>query len=476
MKLTALLSRSDVPDLEITNLAIDSRAVVAGAMFAAFPGSKADGTAFVAQAIAQGAVAVIAPARAKVDGAYHIISDDARALMAQLAAKFYARRPALRFAITGTNGKTSTVDMIRQILTLLKQQAASIGTLGVMRGDTRQDFGLTTPDVLTFHRTLAELADDGVTALAFEASSHALDQHRISGIDIAVGGFSNLTQDHLDYHGDMESYFGAKARLLDLIAANGTMVINMDDSYGARFAAQAAARNIQVMRIGQAGTEVKLLRRQILLQGQHLTLSINGTQQDVVLPLVGGFQADNAIMAASMVIAAGFASAQVLEAAAHLQPVPGRLELAATTNIGAAIYVDYAHTPDGLRAALDALRPHTQRRLHVVFGCGGDRDRGKRAKMAAIAGALADTVIITDDNPRTETAATIRAEVQSGFPAAQNIGDRRAAIAEAMAQAGSGDVVLVAGKGHEEGQIIGATVLPFNDVQVVRALAQERAA
>jgi UDP-N-acetylmuramoyl-L-alanyl-D-glutamate--2,6-diaminopimelate ligase len=476
VKLNKLLAREDVPDLEIGQLAIDSRQVLAGALFAAFPGSKTDGGAFITQAVERGATAIIAPASTTIVGAYHIVSDAPRALMANIAARFFARRPALRLAITGTNGKTSTVDMIRQILVYLGQSAASIGTLGVMYGDRRTEFGLTTPDVLTFHKTLAELADSGATALAFEASSHALDQHRISGTDIAVGSFSNLTQDHLDYHGNMEAYFEAKLLLLDLIAPGGTMVINMDDSYGTVFAARAGAKAIKIMRVGKAGEDVKLLRRQILLQAQHLTLSILAKPHDVVLPLVGAFQADNAIMAASMVIAAGFAASDVLDAVAHLQPVPGRLELAATTASGAAIYVDYAHTPDGLRAALEALRPHTQRQLHVVFGCGGDRDRGKRPKMAAVAGQLADQVIVTDDNPRTEDAVSIRAEVHSGFAPALNIGDRHAAIVQAITQAGSGDVVLVAGKGHEQGQIIGATVVPFDDVKVVRAIAQERAA
>jgi UDP-N-acetylmuramoyl-L-alanyl-D-glutamate--2,6-diaminopimelate ligase len=476
VKLRDLLLRDDVPEMEIDSLAIDSRVATPGALFAAFPGSKVDGSAFIAQAIARGAVAVLAPAEAVVDGAAHIVSADPRAEMAQAAARFFGHRPALRLAVTGTNGKTSTVDMIRQILVYLKQNAASIGTLGVMHGDSRRDFGLTTPDVLSFHKTLAELAHDGVQALAFEASSHALDQHRIGGCDIAVGGFSNLTQDHLDYHGDMESYFEAKARILDLIAPGGAMVINVDDLYGAKLAGRALTRSIRCVRIGKAGSEVKLLRQQILLQGQHLQLGMDGKHYDVVLPLVGAFQADNALLAATMVIAAGFAVQNVLGAVAHLQPVPGRLEHAATTSSGAAIYVDYAHTPDGLRAALEALRPHTQKQLHVVFGCGGDRDRGKRPKMAAIAGALADSVIITDDNPRTEDAAIIRADVQSGFPLAENIGDRRAAIAQAIAKAASGDVVLVAGKGHEQGQTIGTTIIPFDDVQVVQDIVQARAA
>jgi UDP-N-acetylmuramoyl-L-alanyl-D-glutamate--2,6-diaminopimelate ligase len=476
MRLASLLAQDDVPDLEIHALAIDSRHVQPGAIFAAFPGSKADGSQFIAQAIASGAVAVIAPAQAQVQGAYHIVSHNPRALMADIAARFYAARPPQLFAITGTNGKTSTVDMIRQIMTRLGVAAASIGTLGIMSGGTRRSFGLTTPDVLTFHQTLAELAHQHVTALAFEASSHALDQQRVGGITVQVAGFSNLTRDHIDYHGSMEAYFAAKAQIMDLIAPGGTLVVNMDDGYAAQLCALAATRPVQIMRIGSAGTEVKLLKRHILLQAQHLSLHIQDQTHEIILPLVGAFQTDNALMAAAMVIAAGYATDKVLDALSHLEPVPGRLELAASTAAGAAVYVDYAHTPDGLRAALEALRPHTQKKLLVVFGCGGDRDRGKRPLMAQVAGQLADHVIITDDNPRTEDAAAIRSDVQAGYPAADTVGDRRAAIAQALHQAASGDVILIAGKGHEEGQIIGTNIIPFNDVQVVRALVQGMAA
>jgi UDP-N-acetylmuramoyl-L-alanyl-D-glutamate--2,6-diaminopimelate ligase len=476
MKLRTLLAREDVPDLEIALLAIDSRRVGKATLFAAFPGSKVDGSSFVTDAIAQGAVAIIAPQTAVVEGAYHIVSDNPRALMAEVAARFYGTRPAQLFAITGTNGKTSSVDMIRQILTRLQVKAASIGTLGIMCGDTRQDFGLTTPDVLTFHSTLAQLAVRGVTALAFEASSHALDQHRISGIQVQVGGFSNLTRDHIDYHGSMEAYFAAKTRIIDLIAPGGVLVINMDDAHAAQIGQLALQRQLKVISIGYAGADLKIANRQTLLQAQHLKLVIDGKTYDVILPLVGAFQADNAVMAAAMVIAAGYSAPSVVEALSHLQPVLGRLELAATTQIGAAVYVDYAHTPDGLRAALEALRPHTQKQLHVLIGCGGDRDRGKRPLMAAVAGALADQVIITDDNPRSEDAATIRAEVHSGFPKARVIGDRRAAIAYAVSHAASGDIILIAGKGHEEGQIVGSNILPFNDSKVVRSLVQGEAA
>jgi UDP-N-acetylmuramoyl-L-alanyl-D-glutamate--2,6-diaminopimelate ligase len=476
MKLRALLDREDVPDLDVASLAIDSRFCTKNAIFGAFPGSKVDGSAFIAQAISAGAVAIIAPPAAKIDGAFHIVSDDPRRLMAQVAARFYGQRPAQLFAITGTNGKTSTVDMIRQILGRLHVSAASIGTLGVMHGGARQDFGLTTPDVITFHRTLAQLAHDGVQALAFEASSHALDQHRVAGICVQVAGFSNLTRDHIDYHGSMEAYFAAKARIIDLLGADGTLVVNVDDPYGAPLMALAQQKQRKALSIGYAGTDIRIVKRQTLLQAQQLSLSIFGQNYELILPLVGAFQADNALMAAAMVMAAGYAPQVTLDALSHIQPVLGRLEFVATSPAGAAIYVDYAHTPDGLRAALQALRPHTQQKLRVVFGCGGDRDRGKRPQMAAVAGELADHVIITDDNPRTEDAAAIRAEVQSGFPSAQMIGDRRAAIAQSVAVANGGDIILIAGKGHEEGQIVGSTILPFNDVAVVRALVEGAAA
>lgn len=476
MKLRTLLTRDDVPDIDILSLAIDSRRVETGTLFAAFSGRKVDGSVFIAQAIAAGAVAVIAPNSVSVEGAFHIVSDDPRALMADVAARFYQHRPAQLFAITGTNGKTSTVDMIRQILTRLQVSAASIGTLGVMTPTKRQDFGLTTPDVLTFHQLLAQLAGDGVTALAFEASSHALDQHRVSGVNVQVAGFSNLTRDHIDYHGTMEAYFAAKTRIIDLLGIDGTLVVNADDAYSAQLVDLAQAKQRKVLSIGYAGRDIRIVKRQTLLQAQHLSLTVFEQNHEIILPLVGAFQADNALMAASMVIAAGYQPKAVLDALSHIAPVLGRLEFVATSLAGAAIYVDYAHTPDGLRAALQALRPHTQKHLHVVFGCGGDRDRGKRPQMAAVAGELADKVIITDDNPRTEDAATIRAEVQSGFTAGQVIADRRAAIAQAVADAASGDIVLIAGKGHEDGQIIGTTILPFNDAAVVRTLVQGEAA
>ena len=476
MRLRQLLAREDIADAEITGIAIDSRSVKPGDLFVALRGSSADGRAYVEDALTRGAVAVLGEDLPASPAAIQIATSTARADVAAAAARFFGQRPRWRAAVTGTNGKTSTVDLLRQIEARLGRRAASIGTLGVIFEGERSDTGMTTPDVVAFHRTLAELAQRGAESVAYEASSHALDQYRVDGVSVKAAGFSNLTRDHLDYHGSMEAYFAAKARILDLLADNGTAVINVDDLHGARLAEMATERGIVCTRVGASATGLKIIRRSILLQGQRLLIDHQGRRHDIILPLVGGFQADNALLAAAMAIALDHSPDSVFEALTHVQPVPGRIELATTTPEGAAVYVDYAHTPDGLRAALQALRPHTRERLIVMFGCGGDRDRGKRPMMASVAGELADQVIITDDNPRTEDAAAIREEVRAGFPAAQMVGDRRQAIAAALAMAGPGDVVLLAGKGHEQGQIIGSTVHPFNDVAIARALVAEQAA
>jgi UDP-N-acetylmuramoyl-L-alanyl-D-glutamate--2,6-diaminopimelate ligase len=465
-------------DLEIAGLAIDSRAVEPGFVFGAFPGAKVDGAAFIPQAVANGAVAVVArPDAAVPHTVVHLAADDPRLLMAHVAARFFAPAPATLLAVTGTNGKTSVAHMCFQLGLRLGVPAASLGTLGLLTSAGRSDTGMTTPDVLSFHRTLGQLAQDGVQLCAFEASSHALDQARVDGVRLSAAGFTNLTRDHLDYHGTMEAYEVAKALLFSrVLGPDGVAVINVDDPAGARIAAGCAARGQRVLSVGQTGTGIHLLAREPLLAGQRLRLSCAGRIFDLVLPLVGAFQADNLLVAAGLLIAAGHAPEAVFAAAERLEGVPGRLELAATTPTGAAAYVDYAHTPDGLRAALSALRPHTRHRLWVVFGCGGDRDRGKRPQMGTIAATLADHTIITDDNPRTEDPAAIRAEVAAGAPAATVIGDRHAAISAALEAAAAGDVVLIAGKGHEEGQIVGTRVIPFNDVAVARSIAEGLAA
>jgi UDP-N-acetylmuramoyl-L-alanyl-D-glutamate--2,6-diaminopimelate ligase len=477
MKLSMLLGQPVEQDFDVTGLAIDSRTVKPGNIFGAFSGVKADGAQFIRAAIDNGALAVVAVPAAAVDGALHIAAENPRAKMAELAARYFGRQPQQCVAVTGTNGKTSTVDMAHQLWQTLGKNAASIGTLGVISAAGTAETGMTSPDVISFQQSLASLADAGIEALAFEASSHALDQYRVQGARIQAAAFTNLTRDHLDYHGTLEAYGAAKAKLfLEMLPADGVAVINMDDDFGQQLAKDCAARKKPMIRFGQQGVELKLLKRDILLQGQHLTVSFNGTRTELLLPLVGAFQAYNALAAVGLLIGAGENASAVFAAMAKLHGVPGRLEHVATTKKGAAVYVDYAHTPDGLRAALEALRPHTQARLRLVFGCGGDRDRGKRPQMGAIATDLADQVIVTDDNPRTEDAAFVRSEILAAAPQAQEIGDRRAAIAASLAQAGAGDVVLIAGKGHERGQTIGTTVTPFHDGTVVQELVQEMAA
>lgn len=477
MKLSALLTQPVADDFEVTGLSIDSRSCTPGCVFGAFSGTNTDGAKYIAEAVAKGARAVVADETLCLDDVQHILSDNPRATMADLAARFYQDQPDMLLAVTGTNGKTSTVDMARQMLTVLGQRAASIGTLGVIAPSGTVNTGMTSPDVVSFFKTLKGLKLEGVTAAVFEASSHALDQYRMHGARIKAAAFTNLTRDHLDYHGTLEAYGAAKAKLfLEILPDDGTGVINVDDAFGKELAEKCKKRGLALLRFGYHGIELKILHRDILLQGQHLTVAWAGSRVNILLPLVGEFQAYNALAAAGLLIGGGADAAKVFAALAKLQGVPGRLENVATTPNGAAVYVDYAHTPDGLRAALQALRPHTQAKLMVVFGCGGDRDRGKRPLMGAIASELADSIIVTDDNPRTENAAFVRREVMTGAQAATEISDRRSAIAAALDRAGPGDVVLIAGKGHEQGQIIGTTVTPFHDGTVVHQLLGEYAA
>jgi len=460
----------------ITGLASDSRKVLPGDLFFALPGTRVDGSAYMAEAVRRGAVAVLArpDARAAVPEAVAFLPHpDPQRALAQVARRFFGEGPAVRVAVTGTNGKTSVADMTRQIFTLLGARAASLGTLGVIAPGGRTDLGMTSPDTLTFQRTLHDLASDGVSHLAFEASSHGLHQHRVDGARVRCAAFTNLTHDHLDYHGTMEAYLAAKARLFcELLADGGTAVVNADDPCAAVFASIAWTRGLPVLSVGTAGESLRLTERRIDGEGQVLTIVQEGRTFDVRLPLMGAFQASNALVAAALAMGTGAVAEQVLPLLARLQGVPGRLERAATTRSGAPVIVDYAHTPDGLRAALEALRPHAANRLILVFGCGGDRDAAKRPVMGEIAQRMADVVIVTDDNPRSEDAARIRRAILDKAPDAREIGDRREAIGAAMAQAGAGDVVLLAGKGHESGQIVGNTVHPFDDRAVARAFAE----
>lgn len=459
----------------ITGLTADSRAVRPGFLFAALPGSRADGRAFVPQAVAQGAVAVLLPAAGPRPedlpaGIAVLTAEEPRHAFALMAARFHGAQPATVCAVTGTNGKTSTAVFTQQIWAALGLQGAALGTLGVIGAGLDRSGSLTTPDPVTLHAILAEAAKAGCTHLCMEASSHGLDQHRLDGVTVAAAAFTNLTRDHLDYHGTEDAYLAAKARLFtDVLAPGGIAVLNADVPEFTLLAAAASKAGRRVTAYGTQGQDLRLLGRAPTATGQHLDLCVAGTDYHVELPLAGGFQAMNALAALSLVIAGGADPARAVATLETLRGVPGRLEPVGTTAGGAAVFVDYAHTPDALETVLNALRPHAAGKLVVVFGCGGDRDRGKRPQMGAIAARLADACIVTDDNPRSEDPAAIRAEVLAGCPHATEIGDRRAAIRAAVAGLTAGDVLVIAGKGHESGQTIGATVQPFDDRVEARA-------
>lgn len=461
--------------LEIAGITADSRSVGPGYLFAALPGSRVDGRAFIGDAVARGAVAVLAP-----DGTpwppgvppRPLLQDpEPRRRLAQLAAAFAGPQPRTMVAVTGTNGKTSTVEFLRQLWMAGGKPAASLGTLGLIADGFDPGPGLTTPDPVSMAATLAKLARAGVQHAAMEASSHGLDQFRLDGVRLAAAAFTNLTRDHLDYHGSEAAYRAAKLRLFaELLPPGAPAVANsdMDATTLAELSAIAARRRLALRTVGENGSALRLVSVTPRPDGQVLRISMEGRQLEADVPLPGRFQADNALMAAALAMALG--GSDVLARLGRLTGVRGRLELAARLPNGAAVYVDYAHTPDALERLLIALRPHTAGRLHVVFGAGGDRDRGKRPLMGAAAARLADVAIVTDDNPRSEDPASIRAAVLAGCPGARDIGDRARAIAEALNGLAPGDVLAVAGKGHEQGQTIGTTVLPFDDVSVVRAL------
>ncbi len=459
-------------EAQVTGFAIDHRKVAPGTVFGAFRGGRVNGEDFIADAVKSGAVAVVAAPHAVVAGAVHIADDNPRERFAQVAARFFAPFPRVSVAITGTNGKTSTVEMTRQLWRMAGHHAASIGTLGVTTADERVTTGLTTPDVVTFLSNVAGLAREGVTHIAFEASSHGLHQYRIGGLPVTAAGFTNISRDHLDYHGDMGAYLTAKLRLFsEVLSPDGAAVVWADDPEAGRVVDLARARGNRLITVGERGCALRLVGRDPTLLGQGLTIEADGKTHNVTLPLIGAYQAANALVAAGLVIATGGEVAQTIANLARLQPVRGRLERATITRAGAPVYVDYAHTPDALEAAIAALKPHAGGRLIVVFGAGGDRDPGKRATMGQVAATQADLAIVTDDNPRHEQPAAIRAQVLSGAPGAREIGDRREAIAFAVAEAGAADIVLIAGKGHEQGQIVGDMILPFDDVSVARECA-----
>lgn len=460
----------------VTGFAIDHRKVAPGNVFGAFQGTAVNGEDYIAAAISAGAIAIVSRPEAAVAGALHLADAVPRRAFAQLAARFFNPVPACVVAVTGTNGKTSTVEMTRQIWRMCGHSAASIGTLGVTTPDESISTGLTTPDIVTFFHNVSGLAREGVTHLAYEASSHGLSQYRNEGLAVRAGAFTNLSRDHLDYHADIEDYFAAKMMLFTEVVENGgTAVIWADDEWSQPAALVAQARGLKVFSVGEAGASLKLVSRQASALGQELELIYQGEIYKLRLPLIGAYQVANALVSAGLVLATGGSAAQVFDAVARLQPVRGRLERAAISQSGAPIYVDYAHTPDALEAAIAALRPHVTGNLITVFGAGGDRDMGKRAPMGAVAVAGSDMVFVTDDNPRGEDPAAIRAAVLEGAAGAREIGDRRDAIAAAIAAAGPHDIVLIAGKGHEQGQIVGRgdamRVLPFDDVTVARECA-----
>jgi len=466
-------------NVEIAGIASDSRKVGRGFLFFALAGSKADGLHFAQQAVKAGAVVVAAEriTAAELPGdAAGVPLKNARRALAIAAAKFFPRQPSVIAAVTGTSGKTSVAAFTRQIWTALGHPSASIGTIGVVSPTAEVYGSLTTPDPIELHRTLDRLAGEGVTHLALEASSHGLDQHRLDGVRVAAGGFTNLSRDHLDYHPDLQAYLAAKLRLFEtLIAPGGGAVIAADHEEAQAVIAAANTRGLKILTVGRTGAGIRLASTAVDGFAQTIKLQHGGRDYALRLPLVGGFQVENALVAAGLAIATGGEAAAVFAALERLTGAKGRLELVGARN-GAPIFVDYAHKPDALAKALDALRPYAGGRLTVVFGCGGDRDKGKRPLMGAIAVAKADRVIVTDDNPRSEDPAAIRAAILQAAPGAAEIGDRAAAIRAAIAGLARGDVLLIAGKGHESGQIIGDRVLPFSDHDAVAAVLQGKLA
>ena len=467
--------------IDVAGVTADSRQVRTGFVFVAIPGTKADGAQFAVQAAQAGAVAVIGEHRPQglPDDIVFLEVKNSRRALALAAAKFYPRQPQHIVAVTGTSGKTSVAAFTREIWTVLGLPAASLGTVGVVSPKGEVYGSLTTPDPVELHRTLDTLAGEGVTHLALEASSHGLDQHRLDGVRISAGAYTNLSRDHLDYHPSIEAYLAAKLRLFtDLIAPGGTAVINVDDCYSGQVVAAAKARGLRIMTVGEGGqgnNAIKLVGGVIDGFAQAIEIAHGGHVYKVKLPLVGGFQAQNAVVAAGLAIATGAAPARVFKALEKLTGAKGRLELAGTHN-GAPIFIDYAHKPDALAKALAALRPYASGRLVVVFGCGGDRDTGKRPIMGRIAHDNADRVIVTDDNPRSENPAAIRAAILAEAQGASEIGDRASAIRAGIEELTSGDVLLIAGKGHETGQLIAGKILPFSDHEAVAKALRELAA
>ena len=459
-------------NLEITGLTCDSRAVRPGFVFAALPGVQVDGRDFISSALKKGAVCILAPCGTKTNAPL-IEDQNPRLRFAKMAANFYGAQPENIAAVTGTNGKTSVATFLRQIWEQLDIKAANIGTIGLFGAGFSEPGTLTTPDPVKLHETVKRVADAGVNYLAMEASSHGLEQFRLDGLRIKAAGFTNISRDHLDYHGTMEAYLSAKLRLFsEVVEADGSVVVNADSSAAPDVMKIAEARGLKIISYGENGKDICLKSRTVAPTGQHLSLNIKGNAYDVMLPLVGAFQVENALCALGLALALGADEAASVATLNTLEGVSGRLQYVGSVN-DAHVYIDYAHTPDALENVLQALRPHTQNKLYVVFGCGGDRDTGKRPLMGKVAAEFSDRVVVTDDNPRHENAAEIRKQVLAAAHNADEIGDRHMAIFQTVKSLKSGDVLVVAGKGHEKGQIIGDDVLPFDDLSETKRAIKE---
>jgi UDP-N-acetylmuramoyl-L-alanyl-D-glutamate--2,6-diaminopimelate ligase len=460
---------------EFKGLASDSRKVRPGYLFAALPGTRTDGALFVADAVRRGASAVLGLPQVKSIaqscGVRFISDENPRRRLALMAAEYFGAQPQTVAAVTGTNGKTSVSVFLRQIWASLGYEAASLGTIGLIAPSDCVKLEQTTPDPIELHGLLARLSESGIDHLALEASSHGLDQYRLDGVRVRAAAFTNITRDHLDYHSDFENYLRAKLRLFtDILEHGGLAVVDIDQVHASEFLSAAKRREAQIITVGTEGASLRLVDSKACSDRQLLSIGFEGRVYEIQLPLAGSFQASDALIAAGLAIGLGDSANRVFASLSSLKGAPGRMQKVAFAASGAPIFVDYAHTPDALANVLTSIRPHVEGRLHVVFGCGGDRDRGKRPLMGELAARLADRVIVTDDNPRSEDAAAIRKAVLAGCPCALEIGDREQAITRAIASLGKGDVLVIAGKGHETGQIVGEKIRPFSDAkEAVRA-------
>ncbi len=463
--------------IAVAELACDSRAVSPGAVFFALPGSELDGARFAGDAVAAGARAVVAGEDADIADGLGVpvirVADPRRAL-ALAASRHYGRQPQAVAAVTGTSGKTSVVTFLRQIWATAGLASASIGTVGVVAPGAADYGGLTTPDAICLHETLARLADDGVTHAAMEASSHGIEQRRLDGVRLTAAAFTNLSRDHLDYHGTMEAYLAAKLRLFDTVLPDeGTVVVDADEETAVPAADVARARGLKLLSVGRAGSDIRLERVETARLRQTLLVDFGEGRVEVALPMAGVFQVSNALVAAGLAVACGLPAGDAVSAISSLTGAEGRLQPATDNGKGASVFIDYAHKPGAIRSTLASLRPFTTGKLIVIIGAGGDRDPGKREMMGAAAAEAADVVIVTDDNPRSEDPAAIRRALLRGAPQATEIGDRGEAIRTAIAMMGKGDVLVIAGKGHEPGQIVGDVVHPFSDIEEARAALGE---